>query len=95
MAPLGLWLAQTDALADMREVVARAAIPEPASIAFDEERNRWAPQQPVPPGNIGAKPLDRGVVDGEQALLAQLSAADVDEAVIEIDVASIEAQRPR
>ena len=80
-------------MADVREVVPCAAIVEPASIAFDEERNRCSAQQPAPLGNIGAQPIDSCVVDREQALLAKLAAADVDETVIEVDVASIEAQR--
>src|SRR3546814_8893928 len=53
----------------MCKVVARAAIAEPASIAFHKEWNRSAPQQPVPLGNIGAQLVNSGLVDGKQALL--------------------------
>src|SRR3546814_4121317 len=77
----------------MCKVVARAAIAEPASIAFHKEWNRSAPQQPVPLGNIGAQLVNSGLVDGKQALLAKLAAADVNDTGIEIDVVGIEAQR--
>src|SRR3546814_4536781 len=81
------------ALTHMCKVVARAAIAEPASIAFHKEWNRSAPQQPVPLGNIGAQLVNSGLVDGKQALLAKLAAADVNDTGIEIDVVGIEAQR--
>src|SRR3546814_5344135 len=55
VAPLGLRFTQANALTHMCKVVARAAIAEPASIAFHKEWNRSAPQQPVPLGNIGAQ----------------------------------------
>src|SRR3546814_2749991 len=48
VAPLGLRFTQANALTHMCKVVARAAIAEPASIAFHKEWNRSAPQQPVP-----------------------------------------------
>src|SRR3546814_16759984 len=77
----------------MCKVVARAAIAEPASIAFHKEWNRSAPQQPVPLGNIGAQMVNSGLVDGKQALLATLAAADVNDTGIEIDLVGIEAPR--
>src|SRR3546814_19453625 len=76
----------------MCKVVARAAIAEPASIAFHKEWNRSAPQQPVPLGNIGAQLVNSGLVDGKQALLAKLAAADVNDNGFEIDVVGIAAQ---
>src|SRR3546814_1389878 len=81
------------ALTHMCKVVARAAIAEPASIAFHNEWNRSAPQQPVPLGNIGAQLVNSGLVDGKQAHLAKLSAADVNHTGIELDVVGIAAQR--
>src|SRR3546814_520808 len=90
---LGLRFTQANALTHMCKVVARAAIAEPASIAFHKEWNRSAPQQPVPLGNIGAQLVNSGLVDGKQALLAKLAAADVNDTGIEIDVVGIEAQR--
>src|SRR3546814_19663181 len=72
VAPLGLRFTQANALTHMCKVVARAAIAEPASIAFHKEWNRSAPQQPVPLGNIGAQLVNSGPVDGKQATLAKL-----------------------
>ena len=77
----------------MCKVVARAAIAETASIAFDEQGNRCASQQPVPLGDIGAQPVENSIVDGKQALLAKLAAADVNDTGTEIHVVGIEAQR--
>ncbi|MBA3898348.1 MAG: hypothetical protein H0X36_14715 [Sphingomonadaceae bacterium] len=47
MATILLRIAQSDPLADLREVVTGAAVAQPFAIAPDEERHRGCPEQAI------------------------------------------------
>jgi len=90
---ISLKLAQADALASQREVVARAAITKPVTAAGDEERLRCQAEQAITLAGLGVQSLNDAAGQWKQPLLAELATTDAQQAFIKIDVAGIEAER--